>query len=77
MHTAAESDFPEPRRMAVRWVLNWIVLIMWEGGVVPVIVRSCWGIEKTVLWIPDREERALAISEVHDSQCMGTEKVAV
>lgn len=51
--------------------------MIWDGGVVPVTVRSCSGIEKVVVWIPEREERAAEISEVQDSQRMGTENVAV
>ena len=51
MHTAALSGLPEPRRMAGRPV-DWMVDIMVEGGVVPVVVSMEVGMEKDVEWMP-------------------------
>ena len=75
MHTAALLTLPEPRRMAVRPV-SCIVDIMAEGGVVDVVVRSCFGRENSVCCMPGSLDRAVDISSMQASQCMGTEKVA-
>ena len=75
MHTAALFGLPEPRRMAVRPV-SWIVDIIAEGGVVDVVVRSCFGREKSVSCMPGSLDKARDMSLMQASQCMGTEKVA-
>ena len=51
IQTAALSVLPEPRRMAGRPV-DWMVRIMVDGGVVPVVVSMEVGREKVVEWIP-------------------------
>ena len=51
MQTAALLERPEPRRMAGRPV-DWMVDMMVEGGVVPVVVSMEVGREKDVDWIP-------------------------
>ena len=51
MQTAALLERPEPRRMAGRPV-DWMVDIMVEGGVVPVVVSMEEGREKDVDCIP-------------------------
>jgi len=53
MHTAALFAAPEPRKMAGRPV-DWMVDIMAEGGVVPVVVSMEEGSENVVEWIPGR-----------------------
>ena len=75
MHTAALFAFPEPRRMAVLPV-SWMVEMIAEGGAVDVVVRSCFGREKSVFCTPGSLDRAPDISSMQVSQCMGTEKVA-
>ena len=61
--------------MAVRPV-SCIADIMAEGGVVDVVVRSCWGMEKSVCCMPGSLDRAVDTSSMQASQCMGTEKMA-
>lgn len=51
MQTAALLERPEPRRIAGRPV-DWMVDIMVEGGVVPVVVSMEVGREKDVDCIP-------------------------
>ena len=75
IHTAALFALPEPRRMAVRPV-SWIADMIAEGAVVDLVVRSCFGREKSVSCMPGILERAPDISLMQASQCMGTEKVA-
>lgn len=75
IHTAALFALPEPRRIAVRPV-SWIVEIMAEGGVVDVMVRSCFERERSVSSMPGSLDKALDISLMQALQCMGTEKVA-
>lgn len=75
MHTAALFALPEPRRIAVRPV-SWIVDIIAEGGVVDVMIRSCFGREKSVFCTPGSVDKAPDISSTQLLQCIGTEKVA-
>lgn len=75
MHTAALLAFPEPRRMAVRPV-SWIADMIADGGVVDVVVRSCFDRENSVPCMPETLDKAPDISLMQASQCMGTEKVA-
>ena len=49
---------------------------MAEGGVVDVVVRSCFGREKSVCCMPGSLDKAFDISLMQALQCMGTEKVA-
>lgn len=64
MHTAALLEAPEPRRMAGRPV-DWMVDIIVEGGVVPVVVSMEVGRENVVAWIPGRmlEEMMLGLND--------------
>lgn len=75
MHTAAEFELPEPRRMASRPV-DWMVEIKVEGGEVEVMVTRREGIEKEVEEMPSIFERADLISLTQLSHFRGTEKVA-
>ena len=75
MHTAALLALPDPRRIAVRPV-SWIVVIIVEGGVVDVVVNICLGREKSISCKPGSVDKALDMSLMQASQCMGTEKVA-
>lgn len=53
IQTAALLEVPEPRRMAGRPV-DWMVRIIVDGGVVPIVVSMDLGREKVVEWIPTR-----------------------
>ena len=79
IHTAAPSFLaPEPLRIAVRPV-SWILVMMVEGGAVPVTVMMLSGMENEREWIVwlSRVARAVDREDVQSSQWRETEKVAV
>lgn len=66
---------PDPRKIAGRPV-DWIVDIIAEGGVVPVVVSMEVGREKVVEWMPGSLDKADEMSWMQASHSSGTEKVA-
>ena len=75
IQTAALLAPPEPRSIAGR-PIDWIADMIFEGGVVDVVVRIWFGSEKSVFSMPGRVERAPDMSLMQASQVMGMEKVA-
>ena len=64
------SEAPDPRKMAGRPV-DWMLDIMAEGGVVPVVVSMDAGIEKEVDWMPVCKRRRLNSQVIYFSVSRG------